>query len=266
MKGNRMASVATALGRRVRRLRARKGWTQTELAERVLSNKTTISDIELEHQVPSRTQVEALEAALDADGVLLELYDLLNTGVQESVVVADVERDALAMTVWESRMMPGLFQTPGYMRAAMTDGTRPDRLEREMTIRLGQQKILSRLVTGWFIISESVLHLVYGDHAVMRDQLARLETLAAQPNLSVQVMPFTSTRHPGGDGPLTVIEYRDKPGLWFTEGARSGRMSDDRDEVLAAMHSLNLIRSAALTVHESAEFIRNIRESRYEQQ
>jgi len=261
-----MESVATTLGRRIRRLRARKGWTQTELAERALSNKTTISDIELGHQVPSRPQIEALETTLDADGVLLELYDLLNTGIQESVVVADVERDALAMTVWESRLMPGLFQTSDYMRAAMTDGTRPDRVDREMAIRLGRQKILSRLVTGWFIISEAVLHLVYGDHAVMRDQLAALETLAAQPNISIQVMPFTSTRHPGGDGPLSVIEYRDKPGLWFTEGPRSGKMSDDREEVLAAMHSLNLIRSAALTVHQSAEFIRNVRETRYEQQ
>jgi hypothetical protein len=36
--------------------------------------------------------------------------------------------------------------------------------------------------------------------------------------------------------------------------------------VLAAMNNLNLIRSAALTVHQSAEFIRDVRESRYEQQ
>ncbi len=41
-------------------------------------------------------------------------------------------------------------------------------------------------------------------------------------------------------------------------------MSDDREEVLAAMSSLNLIRSAALTVHESVEFIRHVRETRYE--
>ena len=37
-------------------------------------------------------------------------------------------------------------------------------------------------------------------------------------------------------------------------------MSSDREEVLTAMHSLNLIRSAALTVHESAELIRQVRE------
>jgi hypothetical protein len=77
-------------------------------------------------------------------------------------------------------------------------------------------------------------------------------------------MPHSATRHPGGDGPLAVIEYRDKPGLWLTEGSRSGRMSDDRSEVARSAHDLNLIRAAALPTHESIDFIRNIRETSYE--
>jgi transcriptional regulator with XRE-family HTH domain len=91
-------SVAVVLGRRIRRLRERKGLTQTQLATLILSNKTTISDIERGHQIPSAVQVARLEAALDADGVLQELYDLLNIGVQESAIVADAEQDALAQT------------------------------------------------------------------------------------------------------------------------------------------------------------------------
>jgi hypothetical protein len=60
------------------------------------------------------------------------------------------------------------------------------------------------------------------------------------------------------------IPYRDRPGIWFTEGPRSGRMSDDRGEVLEALHDLNVIKAAALPVHESIEFIRNIQESTHE--
>jgi hypothetical protein len=37
-----------------------------------------------------------------------------------------------------------------------------------------------------------------GDH-LMREQFARLETVAAQPNIGIQVIPFTSTQHPSGD-------------------------------------------------------------------
>lgn len=257
-------SVSVVLGRRIRRFRERGGMNQTQLAHKVLCSKSHISDIELGNVIPKPDELQRMEAALDADGVLLELYDLLNLGVQESATVADAEHDALAMSVWESRLIHGLLQTPEYMRANMADGVRADRLDREVAIRLGRQKILSSLLDGWFVLDEAVLHRVYGGREVMRDQLARIEATAALPNIYVQVMPFTSTRHPGGDGPLSVIEYRDKPGIWFTEGPRSGRMSDDREEVLAAMSSLNLIRSAALTVHESVEFIRHVRETRYE--
>jgi hypothetical protein len=41
-------------------------------------------------------------------------------------------------------------------------------------------------------------------------------------------------------------------------------MPDDRAEVIQALDSLNLIRSAALPVGESPEYIRQVRESRYE--
>jgi len=85
------------------------------------------------------------------------------------------------------------------------------------------------------------------------------------PNISVQVMPFRNTRHTGGDGPLSVIEYRDKPAVWFTEGRISGRMSEDRTEVLQAQYALSTIRAAALPVHESVAFIQHMRETNYEQ-
>jgi len=100
-------------------MRERKGMNQTELAALVLCSKSHISDIELEHVLPTSAEIRRMEQALDADGVLLELYDLLNIGVQESVTVADAEHDAIGLTDWESRVMPGLLQTTDYMRAAM---------------------------------------------------------------------------------------------------------------------------------------------------
>lgn len=68
-------SVASKLARRIRRMRERKGMNQTELAARVLCSKSHISDIELEHVLPSSAEIRLMEEALDADGVLLELYE-----------------------------------------------------------------------------------------------------------------------------------------------------------------------------------------------
>lgn len=206
-----------------------------------------------------------MEKALDADGVLLELYGMLNLGIQESATVADAERDAMAMTVYENRTIPGLLQTEPYMRAALSTGVPASRLDREIAIRRARQRVLPGLKSAWFVLAESVLRWEYGSPEIMHDQLARLEeTVTTLPNVGIQVMPFTHTRHPGGNGPLYVYEYRDRPGIWFTEGPRSGRMSDDRGAVLEAMHDLNVIKAAALSVHESIDFIRNMRDRDHE--
>jgi transcriptional regulator with XRE-family HTH domain len=245
-------------------MRDRAGMNQTELAQKVLCSRSHISDIELGHVLPTISETRLMEQALDADGVLAELLDLVSIGIQESAIVADAEHDALGMTVWEWRIH-GLLQTAEYARAHLATAVPADRLEREVAVRTGRKRVLGSLVTGWFILDEAALWRVYGDRAVMRDQLAHLEELAALPNIDIQVMPFTHTRHPGGDGPLTVIEYADKPAIWFTEGPRAGRLSDDKREVMRSMQTLNQIRIAALSPLDSIGHIRQVRESRYEQ-
>jgi transcriptional regulator with XRE-family HTH domain len=257
-------SVALLLARRIRRLRDRAGMNQTDLAQKVLCSRSHISDIEVGNVLPTAGEVRLIEEALDADGVLAELFDLVNIGIQESAIVADAEHDALGMTVWEWRIH-GLLQTPDYMRAAMSTGVPADRLDREVAIRKGRKRVLGTLVTGWFMLDEAALWRVYGSREVMRDQLAHLEEVAALPNITVQVMPFTHTRHPGGDGPLEVIEYADKPSIWFTEGPKAGRLSDDKREVMLSMDTLNQIRIAALTPVDSIGLIQQVRRQRYEQ-
>lgn len=252
------------LARRIRRTRSRAGLNQTELAQKVLCSQTHISDIETGHVLPTSGEIELMEQALDADGVLTELLDLVSTGVQESAIVADAEHDALSMTVWEWRIH-GLLQTPDYIHAHLSTAVPADRLDREVAIRKGRKRVLGSLVTGWFMLDEAALWRVYGSREVMRDELAYLEEVAALPNITIQVMPFTNTRHPGGDGPLEVIEYAGKPSIWFTEGPKAGRLSDDKREVMLAMDTLNQIRVAALTPVDSIGLIRQVRESRYEQ-
>lgn len=258
-----MESVAMMLARRIRRMRERAGMNQTELATHALCSRSHISDIELGHVLPTSGEVKLMEQALDADGVLLDMLDMVSNGIQESAIVADAEHDAIGMTVWEWRI-PGLLQTPAYMRAHLSSAVPADRVEREVVIRRGRKRVLGSLVAGWFILDEAALWRVYGDEEIMRDELLHLEDLAQRPNLTIQVMSFTQTRHPGGDGPLTVVEYADKPSIWYTEGPRAGRLSDDKREVMRSMDTLNQIRIAALSPVDSIGHIRQIRESRYE--
>jgi transcriptional regulator with XRE-family HTH domain len=136
--------VATGLpARSVPQKRA--GMNQTELATACLCSRSHISDIEQGHILPTHDELRHMEQALDADGVLLELYGMLNIGMQESATVADAEKDALAISMYENRTVPGLLETPDYMRAALSTGVPPNRLDREVPIRRARQKILSSL-------------------------------------------------------------------------------------------------------------------------
>lgn len=254
----------TTFARQVTAWREKRKWSKAQLATRMGFDPSYVSHVENGTKPPTLAFAEKCDEVLDLPGTFIALHWGVELGEQDSATVADVEADALAMTIWESRVVPGLLQTPDYARAQLSTSLPPGKAERELAIRQQRQKIIGSLVAGWFILSEAVLHLVYGDEAVMRDQLLALEATASMPNVSVQVMPFRSTRHSGGDGPLSVIEYRDKPAVWFTEGRTSGRMSTDRTEVLQAQYALSMIRAAALPVHESVEFIRNVRETAYE--
>lgn len=258
------SALATFAGQ-VTAHREQRKWSKAQLATRMGFDASYIAHVENMTKMPTLAFARKCDEAFGLPGTFTALHKILELGEQDSATVADVEADALAMTIWESRVVPGLLQTPAYMRAALSTTVPPPQLERELTIRQQRQKIVGSLVAGWFILSEAVLRLVYGDDAVMRDQLLALEATAAMPNISVQVMPFRSTRHTGGDGPLSVIEYRDKPAVWFTEGRTSGRMSEDRTEVLQAQYALSTIRAAALPVHESVAFIQHMRETSYEQ-
>jgi hypothetical protein len=115
------------------------------------------------------------------------------------------------------------------------------------------------------VIDESVLYRPYGGKQVMREQLVHLEEQATKPCVIVQIMPFSATSHPGFEGALGVIEFRDKTPIWYSDAWSAGRLSDNRDEVTDYGRYFDLIRAAALSPSDSAEFIARIRRERYDE-
>ena len=63
--------------------------------------------------------------------------------------------------------------------------------------------------TLWAVMNEAVLHRQVGGPAVMQDQLAHIGQLAARPNITVQVLPFTAGAHPAMLGSFTVMQFTD---------------------------------------------------------
>jgi hypothetical protein len=98
----------------------------------------------------------------------------------------------------------GLLQTEEYERAAIA-AARPapstEELEQTVALRMTRQQILEldgdlpldqeptpRL---WAIIDESALHRIAGSPQVMQAQRDHLVKMAQQPNVTIQVMPFS---------------------------------------------------------------------------
>jgi transcriptional regulator with XRE-family HTH domain len=254
----------SAFARQVTAHREKRNWSKAQLATRLGFDGSYVSHIEIGSKPPTMAFAEKCDSpeVFDLPGTFAELCLASGLGEPDTAAVVDVERDAAGVTVWDMRHITGLLQTEDYARAQLSTSLAPDRTEHEVKARMARQQILGGLLYCWFIIDEAALHRGHGGQEVMRGQLAHLEEVAALPNITVQVLPFSDDSRPGGDAPITIVEYRDKPTVWLTEGRASGRISDNHAEVIEATLVLNQLRATALSPRESVEFIRKAREAR----
>ncbi|HEY6315115.1 MAG TPA: helix-turn-helix transcriptional regulator [Streptosporangiaceae bacterium] len=255
----------------LRTLREQAGLSQRELAERVYCSPSLISAVEIGTKPAKLDLVERIDAELNANGMLLKVWPITTNGSYPSwfAYVAELEKEASKIHEWELRIIPGLLQTPEYARALMRV-VRPrdadETIESDVTARMARQEIFSEdhPPMAWFVLDESIMHRPFGGNHVMRDQLIKLEKMAEQTNVVIQVMPFNATEHPGVEGPLRILEFLDSPPVWYTEGWYSGRMAETKAEVSSAMTCFDLIRASALPPSESIQMIAQARCSKYE--
>ncbi|MEQ4715569.1 helix-turn-helix transcriptional regulator [Nonomuraea sp. B19D2] len=123
-----------------------------------------------------------------------------------------LEQDAALIRTYEVQFVPGLLQTEEYARAIFSLGNKGDsaeRIERRVEVRMRRQRILAPPMSHklWVVLDEAALRHRVGSPEIMRDQLEHLDRMAAQPNITVQVVPFTSGWAVGGVGPVTILRF-----------------------------------------------------------
>ena len=110
----------------------------------------------------------------------------------------------------ELRVVPGLLQTEEYTRAVFSarhvDEARADKL---VESRRERQELMERPDPPevFFIIDEGVLRREVGGPTVMKRQRERLIEAAAQPNVSIQVLPFALGAHVAISGSFAYLEF-----------------------------------------------------------
>ncbi|WP_410664119.1 helix-turn-helix domain-containing protein [Amycolatopsis sp. lyj-84] len=135
----------------------------------------------------------------------------------EFVRFLGLEASAFAIRQFQLLLVPGLLQAPEYVRSLMAKGPNaPDTIERAIEVRLTRQGRLKDLeFQHHFIIDESVLYRRVTDEDGWRKQLAHLRKVAEQPNVTLQVFPFTAGFLRGMRSSFQLMELSDQVNDYF---------------------------------------------------
>jgi hypothetical protein len=115
----------------------------------------------------------------------------------------------------------------------------------------------------WLILDESVLWRMAGPSSVMCQQLEHLYEASQWPNVTLQVLRFTSGLHPALGGSFAIYEFPERldADVVYTEGVTGQAYIEERDrEVRAQAQTFDLLRASALPPAESALLVRSISE------
>lgn len=160
-----------------------------------------------------------------------------------------LEEAAEAIRLYSTQLVPGLLQTEGYARAVVRLGQVPARgVEGRVAVRMRRQRVLSRPDSPrvWLIIEESALRRAVGEPDVLREQLERLRTAAADwPRVTIQILPLTTTGHPDSGGPFTILRFPESelPDIVYIEQLTSALYLDRRQDLeryMAVMDQLSV--------------------------
>jgi hypothetical protein len=161
-----------------------------------------------------------------------------------------LEVAAKLIRTYEVLFVPGLLQTEDYARAVVQLGKAylpSEEVDQRVALRVTRQQILTRADPArlWVVIDEAVLHRPVGGKATMREQIQYLMDMAQQPNISLQVMPFSKVGYPGAGGAFSILRFPegDLPDVVYIEHAASALYLDkleDLDEYAAIMEALTI--------------------------
>ena len=270
------------LGSELRRLREAQSIKLEEVAEKLGLAPSTLSRIET-GKAPTRSAY--LTTMLDIYGVsdpvqkrmLVDMAreghrkgwwavweDALPTGFG---IYVGLEAEAASLRVYEAQVVHGLLQTEEYARAVMTTVRRrqtPAEIDRLVKLRMKRQEALAKPdpLELWIILDEAVIRRAMGPPDLMRRQLDHLVEASQWPNVTLQVLEFSSGFHPALNGPFAIIEFPERfdADVVYSEGVVGQAYVEEREkEVKAQVEVFDLLRATALPPADSVELIRILR-------
>jgi hypothetical protein len=95
---------------------------------------------------------------------------------------------------------------------------------------------------------------------IWHHQLARIAEAADDPQMTIQVLPFTAGVHGLMGGSLWLLWMADGSAVAYLEGNKSGELLEDAAEIAGYRLFYDRLRDEALSPPESAAFIQQLME------
>ncbi|MFC7267134.1 helix-turn-helix domain-containing protein [Streptomyces lutosisoli] len=252
-------SAMKMLGAQMAAARRAAGFTQRALGERLMVDEETIASIEQGRRPLKPDLAEVLDQLLDTKGALgagVENMPEIDQFPLWAELYMEHEREAIALSWYDALVVPGLLQTEAYARAVLRNRVPAydeDEIETRTAARIERQEILQRKVppTLSFVVWEPVLRMGIGDPRVRAEQLRHLRMCAELPSVTMQFLPLNAPSHAGLDGPFILLETPDHQHLAYNETQRGSQWVSDPDEVSILARKYAMLRTQALTTHES---------------
>ncbi|MET9366028.1 helix-turn-helix transcriptional regulator [Streptomyces sp. NPDC006632] len=251
----------------VQALREHAGFSRAEFAILVGYSKHTVASVELGRRLADPDFVERAELALGNTGALRNSAQYLNR--QQGLATwfrkwARLEKSAIGLYTYESRLVPGLLQTEAYARVLFGERVPPltDRqLESQVAARAERQRLLrSRPNTSYsFIVEEHVFLRRTGGAGVTGELIDYVLACVEPRNVQLQIVPMQRDVHAAMDGPIRLLETPGNRWFGYCEGQESGQFVYD-PKVISTLHMRYAkLRSQALTYEDSVGLLKRLR-------
>jgi hypothetical protein len=141
-------------------------------------------------------------------------------------------------------------------------GAVPEEIARRVDLRLERQSILDgeNSPKFWAVIDEAALRRPIGGVEVMRGQIQHLIDLMNQPNVTIQVIPFSYGGHAAEGGAFSILRFADPdlPDIVYVEQLASALYLDKREEVDRYSEVMERLCAVSTTPTETVDLLRQI--------
>jgi transcriptional regulator with XRE-family HTH domain len=170
------------------------------------------------------------------------------------------EGAASVIRQYDPLYVSGLLQTEEYGRAGLeAGGLNAEDIEKAWAVRQHRQEVHDREDPPemYFVVDEAAIRRQIGGPRTMARQLERLKEYAAQPHVTLRVLPFANGAHPGMLGNFVLLEFSesDLDDLIYIETLQDITIRDDADLIARYSDRFEKLESLSLSTEDSLVYL-----------